>query len=63
MSLTFSVYCIKKQHAVAQRRGQRQQKDADTADKAALGAAPAGQLPDHGKDVLADAQHGGDTQL
>ena len=48
------------QHAVAQRRGQRQQKDADTADKAALGAAPAGQLPDHGKDVLADAQHGGE---
>ena len=40
---------LKVQHAVAQRRRQRQQKDADTADKAALGAAPAGQLPDHGR--------------
>ena len=47
------------QHAVAQRRRQRQQKDADAADHAALRAAPPGQLTHHGKDILADAQHGG----
>ena len=40
------------EHAVAEGSGQRQQENADAADNAALGTAPAGQLTHAGEDVL-----------
>ena len=50
------------EHAVAQRRGERQQEDANAADQAALFTVPAGQIADAGQDVLKHGKLGGERR-